>query len=59
MVYIPVMVQLSSVRCKVFLFSVLHNCVFSQALSSLRQKIRKYLKDFEAEITKYREVSGV
>ena len=28
---------------------------FSKSLSSMRQKLRKYLKDFEADISKFRE----
>jgi len=30
---------------------------FLQALATLRQKLRKYNKDFEEDILKYREVS--
>ena len=32
-------------------------CHLKQALATLRQKLRKYNKDFEGEILKYREVS--
>ena len=33
------------------------NIFFLQALATLRQKLRKYNKDFEEDILKYREVS--
>lgn len=31
------------------------NIYFSKSLASMRQKLRKYLKDFEEDIAKFRE----